>query len=80
MSMASRMEQNGAVVLVKKREAKVADAKGIKIFPCRPNGSPDYAAGAQIVWIGDLKGLLEGKCDYVPAYFSPALVKQNGGA
>lgn len=77
----SKMERNGAVVLLKKRDASASEAKGIKIFPCRADGSPDYSQGSQIIWFDALEALKSGKERYVGAFFSPPMpLKSNPSA
>jgi len=68
------MKQIGAMVLVKKREAKVEDANGIKIYPIRADGSPDFSKEASLVWMDALKSVLSGANRYVPVFLSPVYV------
>jgi hypothetical protein len=77
--MSKRMDRIGAAILVKKKNADAKAASGIKIFPCRDDGSPDYAQSSQIVWKADLDALLAGSARFVPVYLSPPFVAQQGG-
>jgi len=71
----TKLEQVAVCVLVKKREALAVDAKGIKIVLLRDDGSPDYAAGGQIIWIDALKALQAGVVYSVPVFLSPPYVR-----
>lgn len=73
----AKLVQVGAAILIKKKGALASTASGIKIFPHREDGSPDYAQGAQIIWMTDVKYLLNGEIRYAPAYFSPASMLPN---
>jgi len=71
------LKQIGSVVLVKKRDAKASDAVGIKIYPPRDDGSPDFSKESSIVWMDALKALLAGDVRFVPAYLNPVFVKSG---
>lgn len=83
------VKQVGAVVLVKKKEAGFEKASGIKIFPCRSDGSPDFSKPSQILWKSALDALLRGEGNpisksgdvskgcWVPTYENLPLVKNT---
>lgn len=71
-----KMDVNGGVVLIKKKDAPVNTAKGIKIFPLGENGRPDYSGASTIIWKGDLDRLLAGSDRQVSSYLGLPL-EQN---
>lgn len=73
----TKMEQFGIVVLVKKRGASAQDAKGIKIVALKDDGTPDYRAGGNIIWLDSLKALLSGAVYSIPVYLSPPYVPEQ---
>lgn len=49
----------GTAQLVIKRGAPLTEAKGIKIFPNRDDGKPDYSKPALFIFFGQLNALTE---------------------
>lgn len=63
-------KQTGSVVLVRKKGAPASEYAGIKIFPPRPDGSPDFSKESQIIWRDQLEALLSGAVRWVPAVYN----------
>lgn len=65
----------GSASLAKKRDAKAEDAVGLKIYPPRDDGSPDFSKESKLIWMADLKELLSGARRFVPVYHQDIWVK-----